>query len=33
MADYSYLMKGIRTVETDCSVLISSSRYLNDAGA
>lgn len=31
MADYSYLMKGIRTVETDSSVLISSSRYLNDA--
>ena len=31
MADYSYLMKGIRSVETDSSVLISSSRYLNDA--
>lgn len=31
MADYSYLMKGIETVSTDSSVLISSSRYLNDA--
>lgn len=31
MADYSYLMSGITNVETDSSVLISSSRYLNDA--
>jgi ubiquinone biosynthesis protein COQ4 len=31
MADYSYLMKGIETVSTDSSVLVSSSRYLNDA--
>lgn len=29
--DYSYLMKGIETVETDSSVLVSSSKYLNDA--
>ena len=31
MADYSYLMKGIEPVATDSSVLVSSSRYLNDA--
>lgn len=31
MADYSYLMSGIAKVETDSSVLVSSSRYLNDA--
>jgi len=31
MADYSYLMQGISRVGTDSSVLISSSRYLNDA--
>jgi len=31
MADYSYLMKGIEKVSTDSSVLVSSSRYLNDA--
>ncbi|ANI79328.1 Coq4 family protein [Sphingobium sp. EP60837] len=31
MADYSYLMKGIEKVTTDSSVLVSSSRYLNDA--
>ena len=31
MGDYSYLMKGIGSVETDSSVLVSSSRYLNDA--
>lgn len=31
MVDYSYLMKGIGTVETESSVLVSSSRYLNDA--
>lgn len=31
MADYAYLMKGIQKVETDSSVLVSSSRYLNDA--
>ncbi len=31
MTDYSYLMKGIRTVETTSSVLVSSSKYLNDA--
>jgi ubiquinone biosynthesis protein COQ4 len=31
MADYSYLMKGITTVETTSSVLVSSSKYLNDA--
>ncbi|WP_150294148.1 Coq4 family protein [Sphingobium estronivorans] len=31
MADYSYLMSGIEKVSTDSSVLISSSRYLNDA--
>lgn len=30
MNDYSYLMKGIVPVKTDSSVLISSSRYLND---
>ncbi|MDX3886283.1 MAG: Coq4 family protein [Sphingomonas sp.] len=29
--DYSYLMKGIKPVATESSVLISSSRYLNDA--
>ena len=31
MPDYSYLMQGIEKVETDSSVLVSSSRYLNDA--
>ena len=31
MADYSYLMKGIETVSTDSSVLVSSSPWLNDA--
>lgn len=31
MADYSYLMQGIQKVETQSSVLVSSSRYLNDA--
>lgn len=31
MADYSYLMRGIETVATESSVLVSSSRYLNDA--
>jgi len=31
MPDYSYLMKGIEKVETESSVLVSSSRYLNDA--
>ncbi|WP_340586980.1 Coq4 family protein [Erythrobacter alti] len=31
MPDYSYLMQGIKKVETDSSVLVSSSRYLNDA--
>lgn len=31
MADYSYLMQGIERLTTDSSVLISSSRYLNDA--
>jgi ubiquinone biosynthesis protein Coq4 len=31
MADYSYLMKGIKTVGTESSVLVSSSKYLNDA--
>lgn len=31
MADYSYLMQGIEKVTTDSSVLVSSSRYLNDA--
>lgn len=31
MPDYSYLMKGIQKVETESSVLVSSSRYLNDA--
>ncbi|WP_176593801.1 Coq4 family protein [Sphingobium sp. EM0848] len=31
MADYSYLMKGIEKVSTESSVLVSSSRYLNDA--
>ena len=30
MADYSYLMSGITKIETDSSVLVSSSRYLND---
>lgn len=30
MADYSYLMSGITPVATDSSVLVSSSRYLND---
>ena len=30
MADYSYLMQGIRMLDTESSVLISSSRYLND---
>ncbi len=30
MNDYSYLMKGIEEVETDSSVLVSSSKYLND---
>lgn len=31
MADYSYLMQGIVPVATDSSVLVSSSKYLNDA--
>lgn len=31
MADYSYLMKGITKVDTTSSVLVSSSKYLNDA--
>jgi ubiquinone biosynthesis protein Coq4 len=31
MADYSYLMQGIMPVATDSSVLVSSSKYLNDA--
>lgn len=31
MADYSYLMKGIKSVATESSVLVSSSKYLNDA--
>ncbi|MGB5076474.1 MAG: hypothetical protein WBO17_03225 [Sphingorhabdus sp.] len=31
MADYSYLMSGIKKIDTDSSVLVSSSRYLNDA--
>lgn len=31
MADYAYLMNGITRVATDSSVLVSSSRYLNDA--
>lgn len=31
MADYSYLMKGIVPVATESSVLVSSSKYLNDA--
>ncbi|MEY4160163.1 MAG: hypothetical protein RLZZ136_784 [Pseudomonadota bacterium] len=31
MADYSYLMQGVTTVETNSSVLTSSSKYLNDA--
>ncbi|MDT0575941.1 Coq4 family protein [Croceicoccus sp. F390] len=31
MNDYSYLMQGIEKVPTDSSVLVSSSRYLNDA--
>lgn len=30
MADYSYLMQGMKPIETDSSVLVSSSRYLND---
>jgi ubiquinone biosynthesis protein Coq4 len=30
MADYSYLMQGIKPVTTESSVLVSSSRYLND---
>ena len=30
MADYSYLMRGIVPVATESSVLVSSSRYLND---
>lgn len=31
MTDYSYLMKGIVPVATESSLLVSSSRYLNDA--
>lgn len=31
MADYSYLMQGINKIQTESSVLVSSSRYLNDA--
>ena len=31
MADYSYLMQGMTKIETESSVLVSSSRYLNDA--
>ncbi len=31
MNDYSYLMRGIEQVATKSSVLVSSSRYLNDA--
>lgn len=31
MTDYSYLMQGIKKVATESSVLVSSSRYLNDA--
>ncbi len=31
MPDYSYLMKGIKPVSTESSVLVSSSKYLNDA--
>lgn len=31
MVDYSYLMQGIERVSTESSVLVSSSRYLNDA--
>lgn len=31
MPDYSYLMQGIEKVSTDSSVLVSSSKYLNDA--
>ena len=31
MADYAYLMQGIRQIETSSSVQVSSSRYLNDA--
>ena len=31
MADYSYLMNGIKSVTTESSVLVSSSKYLNDA--
>lgn len=30
MTDYSYLMSGITPVATDSSLLVSSSRYLND---
>ena len=30
MADYAYLMKGVSAVPTESSVLVSSSRYLND---
>ena len=30
MADYSYLMQGMKKIETESSVLVSSSRYLND---
>ena len=30
MNDYSYLMQGIRNVETESSTLVSSSKYLND---
>jgi len=29
--DYSYLMKGVTRIATNSSVLVSSSRYLNDA--
>lgn len=31
MPDYSYLMQGIKEIPTDSSVLVSSSKYLNDA--
>lgn len=31
MPDYSYLMQGIEKVPTESSVLVSSSKYLNDA--
>ena len=30
MADYSYLMQGMKKIETESSVLVSSSRYLNE---